>query len=113
MSVEVLLDIYSGRPNPKWRLDPEAAAELGRLFGQAKEKTNDLPQPPALGYRGFHLSATGEAIPSHCTVFEGIVQTESGNVRDKGRVIEKWLIRHSKAHVELATYQYLETLLNK
>jgi hypothetical protein len=113
MPVEVVLDIYSGRENPKWHLDRAGVAELERLFGHLQERTNELPQPPALGYRGFHLHAVNEKLPARITVFQGIVQTEKGNFHDPGRELETWLIHKSRAVVDPPTYSYLESLISK
>lgn len=113
MPVEVVLDIYSGRENPKWHLDRQAVAKLEQLWRSLQEKTNELPQPPALGYRGFHLHAVKEKLPSRITVFQGIVQTESGNYRDPGRRLETWLIHEARGIVDAPTYSYLESLTAK
>ena len=111
MAVEVILDIYSGRENPRWRIAPPEILKLQqKLNGIWKKKTNHLPDPPGLGYRGFHLSATEENMPKHMTVFESVVQTESGNFQDPDRGIEKWLIQQSKGHADKATYDYLVSL---
>lgn len=113
MPVEVVLDLYSGRENPKWQMARADISELEQLFGRLQEKTNELPQPPALGYRGFHLHSVGEKLPGRMTIFQGIVQTESGNFRDSGRHIEKWMIHKSRSVVDAATYRYLESLVSK
>jgi len=112
MGVEVILDIYSGRENPKWTLDGPAIVELGQLLGSIwAKKTEQLPQPPALGYRGFHLRSFQEPMPSHITVFQGTVLTESGNFQDSGRKIERWLTGHARSFVDADTYKYLESLM--
>jgi len=110
MSVEVVLDIYSGRKNPAWSLDRQEINELGQQLGRLHKQTNELPQPPALGYRGFRIHAVHEKMPSHITVFDGIVQTESGNFHDRAHEFERWLIRQSRGHVDASTYSYLESL---
>jgi hypothetical protein len=112
MGVEVILDIYSGRENPKWALERPAIVELGQLLGGLrKENAGQLPQPPALGYRGFHLRTFQEPMPRHITVFMGTVITESGIFQDSGQKIEKWLATHSRKFVDPETYQYLESLM--
>ena len=112
MAVEVILDIYSGRENPKWHLAPGEIAELSRQLKLIRKKTDQLPQAPALGYRGFHLHATGENLPAHITVFAGVLQTEKGNFLDEGHALEKWLARKARSVVDAPTYEYLESQVN-
>jgi hypothetical protein len=109
MSVEVVLDIYSGRENPRWHLDRAGITRLEQLLHTVQKKTNELPQPPALGYRGFHLQAVQEKLPAHITVFDGVVQTESGNFRDPARRLEKWLVEEARHVVDANTYSYLKS----
>ena len=58
--IEVQLDIFSGRPNPRWTVSGEAA---DRLWGLVERSELTEPQePPDLGYRGFLLLTVVEAI---------------------------------------------------
>lgn len=112
MSVELTLDVYSGRENPKCKLNDAEVQELGQQLRQIQNsKTNRLPNPPALGYRGLHLHATEKGLPSRMTVFDGIVQTESGNFQDSERKIEKWLVQKCRHVVDEPTYSYLQSAL--
>lgn len=52
----VELDVFSGRPNPRWQLDEPDRRALQRLHGQLAAAAVSPPQPPALGYRGFCYS---------------------------------------------------------
>ena len=50
--VLVELDVFSGRPNPRWELDEPTTAELQRILSGLSPATNAAPEPPGLGYRG-------------------------------------------------------------
>ena len=57
---EVELDIFSGRPNPRWTLSPAEEAELiQRLLDRAVPLAPMTISDGKLGYRGFLVRATG------------------------------------------------------
>ena len=60
-SVEVELDAFSGRPNPKWTLSEEKASRLLKTIASLPE-AKDAPHPPDLGFRGFVLRSGGRSI---------------------------------------------------
>lgn len=109
MPVEVVLDIYSGRTNPAWTLNRREITGLGQRLRNLHQETSSLPQPPALGYRGFHLRTSQEKMSSLIIVFNDIVQTESGNFLDPARNLERWLISLARDHVDAASFSYLNT----
>jgi hypothetical protein len=97
----VVIEIYSGRPDPMWTLGPHQMVELRRRLTELKPSGDRaLPPEPGLGYRGLHVSiADGDH--GH------VVQVRSGKVayggrilRDDGRALERWLL--STAPPELA-----------
>src|SRR5260221_11808221 len=54
----VTLDVYSGRPNPSWRLsDKDHARLLERVSGRALADETEFATDAALGPRGFVISA--------------------------------------------------------
>jgi len=58
-SVLVELDIFSGRPNPRWQLDERVTGTL-RLLHQSMVRSKDRPaEAPGLGYRGFTYTLDG------------------------------------------------------
>ena len=73
LKIEGMIDIFSGRPNPKWLLSNEQVDEL-------KTKLGKLPMakpvmPPGLGYRGAfvtNLSRDGR-IPDQIKVYNSIL----------------------------------------
>lgn len=78
-NVEIMLDIYSGRPNPSWLMSVKQMEPI-------LEKINNLPSAERvprdkLGYRGFIISNVNrlDKIPERIVVFKGIVAiTENG-----------------------------------
>lgn len=91
---EVELDIFSGRPNPRWTLDGREEAEL---IERMSDRTVSFVAPNDtdgyLGYRGFVLKATGNTaavlqsrgLPTEFRVRDGL-----GHTIDLGA--ESWLL---------------------
>jgi hypothetical protein len=59
--IEVELDVFSGRPNPQWRLSSEESVLLGTKITSLSEPT-DTPTIPDLGFRGFVLRSGARTI---------------------------------------------------
>jgi hypothetical protein len=70
-SVEVELDIFSGRPNPRWSMRADQAPVLATLFAAAPHV--QPVEAPGLGYRGFliHLRTGDPAVPQTIRVYAG------------------------------------------
>ncbi|MEU1377569.1 hypothetical protein ABZ442_28510 [Streptomyces triculaminicus] len=85
----VELDLFSGRPAPRWRLDPGAAEEF-RTLTAALPPAGTAPQPrtPGLGYRGF-IVTDGEKVTR---VFAGHVTEGTTSRVDRDRSLEHWLL---------------------
>jgi hypothetical protein len=49
----VELDVFSGRPNPRWELDEPSAKVLRQLLSRLAITADSPPEPAGLGYRGF------------------------------------------------------------
>lgn len=100
----VMLDIFSGRPNPAWSLSRGQIDELG-------EKVQNLPSvtpvtPPGLGYRGFVVRQLGARVfkvdrrlPDQMRAYRSILAiTDWGNTsyhQDVNRV-EEWLLAQAR-----------------
>jgi hypothetical protein len=56
----VELDIFSGRPNPRWELGEPARRELYRTEQALNLAEAAANAPPPLGYRGFVYAIDGE-----------------------------------------------------
>ena len=75
--MEIELDVFSGRPNPKWLESPERAAIVSRALSSLVEAPVQ-PEPGDLGYRGFIIRQRG----LHARVYGGYVTvTTNGTTR--------------------------------
>lgn len=84
----VELDIFSGRPNPRWEVDEPVVEELKRLeegLGGAAAAAD----PPGLGYRGFLYTIDGE----RRRAFRGRIDCGGTRLDDPGRAIERRLLQ--------------------
>lgn len=92
--VEVILDVFSGRPNPRWTLTEAEAGELAALLSALPAAGAAAgPRPPDLGYRGFRIE--GLAVPGLAgphTVYGGAVAHPGGWLLDPGRTVERRLL---------------------
>ncbi|MBV9883167.1 MAG: hypothetical protein JO276_09175 [Sphingomonadaceae bacterium] len=84
----VELDIFSGRPNPRWELDERDRAELQRLQAALAPARGAPPEPPGLGYKGFSY---GDA-SGHCRAFQGHVECPDGPLADPSFSVERFLL---------------------
>ncbi|MFJ9696509.1 hypothetical protein [Kitasatospora sp. NPDC101183] len=91
MFVEV--DLYSGRPNPRFSLEAGAAAELARRLGALAADGGGGRPYDGLGYRGLRVLGGAEEV-----LLSGGVVTVRGpggsarRLRDPGRELERWLL---------------------
>ena len=93
--VEVELDVFSGRPNPRWTLMAGRAEEVAELLRGLEPA--DGPEPSGLGYRGFVLTG-GKAKAS---VFRGVVSVlrdgDTAHFRDL-HGLERHLLTQARDH---------------
>lgn len=99
--VTVELDIYSGRPNPRWKLTAPERTEIGKRL----QNLTVLPTLPAvpdnLGYRGFLVHYPNGTI--EVRVYHGIILiTKAGHIDayQDSHALEKWLKEQAHAHGE-------------
>lgn len=90
--VEVELDIFSGRPNPRWTFGGDRARE----FLEARRATEpaEKREPPDLGYRGFVIRTADGA---HIRAFDGVLtvageRQEATSYRDSSGVEGRLLV---------------------
>jgi hypothetical protein len=83
----VELDVFSGRPNPRWELDEERSEELRRLEARLAPARQAAPEPPGLGYRGFvYAGADGQV-----RAYRGYVKTPQAVLADPSFTVEHYL----------------------
>ena len=76
--LEIELDVFSGRPNPRWVASSEQSAAMSRALSSLPDAPHRRPEPDHLGYRGFILRQHGlraRVYGGHVTV------TENGDTR--------------------------------
>ena len=95
--MEVEVDIYSGRPNPRFSLSPPASAELMRRIESLSPLGGQGTISEALGYRGFRV-VPGDEDPSveEIVASNGVVLVRQPDAQerimaDRDRSIERWL----------------------
>lgn len=84
----VELDVFSGKPNPRWELDEPCSQRLLHLQNQLKTSNQALVEPPALGYRGFWYSDAAGRVH----VYRGYVKTVQAVFTDPSFSIERYLL---------------------
>jgi hypothetical protein len=63
--MRVMLDVFSGRPNPEWTVSPALAQHVRQLLARQGGPAAPDAQPHLLGYRGLLLQATPDDGPAH------------------------------------------------
>lgn len=100
---EVEVELYSGRPNPRFVLSAPDAAEFRRRL-DALPLARDAAGPrDGLGYRG--LRVTGPDAPGvEVVVSAGTVEVSSGGgarrLADPGRQLERWLVKAAATQLQ-------------
>jgi hypothetical protein len=61
-SAVVELDVYSGQPNPRWKLDDKICQDVLEEISHLATESTKIQRPDALGYRG--LSVIMDIAPS-------------------------------------------------
>jgi len=85
--------IFSGRPDPTWRVGEEVRKKLEGIWNGLPEWGGELPPPPPLGYRGCFIICKPY---KEWFAYGGIVTMKTTTRhefrRDKDRNIEKLLL---------------------
>lgn len=112
MQVEV--DVYSGRPNPRWDLSPHQAEEFRRLIGALPGSESGGAPADNLGYRGLIVRGgePGAAGDEEFVIGGGMVWARGsrGGARqlaDANRAVERWVLRTGAGLLEGELYEYL------
>lgn len=91
----VELDIFSGRPNPRWVVGNQTAQRLYQLCRDLQRTDQPILQPPALGYRGFIFTLDGQPVRA----WEGSVIVGRIVYLDPAHEIEGLLFDSMPAHL--------------
>ncbi|HKE18668.1 MAG TPA: hypothetical protein VKB80_27515 [Kofleriaceae bacterium] len=116
MSINVTLNIFSGRPNPTWQLTDSQALELRERLDAIRGTSFDKPAGAlgGLGYTGFTLAATQEDnIEPEIFVHDDVVDLGPQNVSLRGanRELENWLIASGGDAVEPVARRHVDDLI--
>jgi hypothetical protein len=84
----VELDIFSGRENPRWVLDPSTSNQLLDLHRRLQPGHPSADEPPGLGYRGFLYEIDGW----RWRAWKGVVTGPDLVLSDPGLTIERILL---------------------
>ena len=100
-TIEVIVDMYSGRPNPRWPLSDGHIEDLKRRLEESRNQPQEEgPQPPGLGFRGFRIvNPKPEAdLPYEVHVYRGtltVAESPAAPIREQFTDvtgIEGWLM---------------------
>lgn len=115
VTIEVELDIFSGRPNPRWTLSDAAAREFtDRLAALPAAAPETLAGN--LGYRGFVVdvvdgTTTGRVQVQGGGVHVGLPDSPPAFRRDSGRALEKWLFQTGMPFLDRALIEIVAAQL--
>jgi hypothetical protein len=94
--MDIELDAFSGRPNPRWAVSERESAHLLKEIASLPAAA-DFPNPPDLGFRGYVLHDGDRTI----RVFRSRIVVEMGGKRKAykdSRGIEEELAVEARRH---------------
>src|SRR5262245_58266330 len=95
MPTTVIVDVFSGVPNPQWTIAGDVLIQLKMMLAHLAQFHGTMPQPPGLGYRGLILEFPPDAgIDGPLRVFGGCVMGPHEAWVDTGHALERWLLEH-------------------
>lgn len=112
ISVQVELDIFSGKENPRWSLTEEQAAVVLQKLSSFPDNPNPSPGIfNGLGYRGFLLN---DPIDRRViNVWRETVIIRQGSTRsskvDRERQLEQLLLLTARSHLEPELFRWVQT----
>jgi len=101
--VLVTLQVFSGRPDPRWALEPGKLQELADRFANSHRlETAAAPPTGQLGYRGFlvqvpRASRAAATLPATFEVHAGVLTVGDEHWTDRSG-LERFLLDDASAH---------------
>ena len=95
----VELDIFSGRPNPRWKLTSHQVKEFNNQIEKLPESKLTSKREEGLGYRGMVIRSTHDIIHGYdeIVICKGVVIARRGKkskiLIDKDRTLERELLQ--------------------
>jgi hypothetical protein len=94
MKISIELDVFSGRPNPLWELNPSESGELLKQLSPLPEADKNKAEFfDGLGYRGFIISVQAAdkttSSPVIYRVYKGFILANDKVFSDKNSVEKK------------------------
>jgi len=117
--LQIELDAFSGRPNPRWELTGAQAAEFLTLLRALPPAQGRHLTAEGLGYRGFVVSANDGQVNGYddIRVYRGTVLSRRGDraetFSDPERILERWLLRSARGHVDEPVLQYIQSEIGR
>ena len=120
LSANVELDVYSGQPNPRWKLDDKICQDVLEEISHLTTESTKIPRPDPLGYRGLSvimdIAPSGKHEEFHRVaryVFLRHERMESVCIDDNRRIEQKLLasgMRSSDKELRALVSQNIQTL---
>ncbi|TDH34852.1 hypothetical protein E2A64_14005 [Pseudohoeflea suaedae] len=102
MPATLVIDAFSGLPNPQWALSAEFAGQICEFIRMLPPASpaGGLP-PPGLGYRGLILTLPDcEGLPATLRIFGGQVEAGARILADTDRQLERDLLAAARPHLD-------------
>lgn len=119
MSLQVELDAFSGRPNPRWELTEAQKEEFLSMLRGLHPAERESSTPGGLGYRGFVVHGKERSVNGYdeVRIVRGIVEARSvhhsDTFSDPERHLERFLLRSAYGHVSESVLQYIQSEIAK
>ncbi len=113
MEATVVLDIFSGRPNPEWALTSGTASQICVLLQSLPPAESQPPEMlPGLGYRGFLVHIPDcRGMEKPVRIFQNTAQSGELMLRDIDGKIEKLLLKSAGDAIDQDLREILQEIL--
>jgi hypothetical protein len=110
----VMIDIFSGRPNPGWELSESEALTITEMLDSLPASSEKIdPNLTRSGYRRFIVNLPDRSVE----VYSGFVREKSGRgllyFVDTDQKVERWLYALAKPHLTDDLYGQLDTMITE